>query len=277
MEIRNFFDPIRRLSDMQDNLRMLNQYSEMNRKSIELRVEKWATPFSILPLAIYASQLGLKITTGRNSQRVKRYLKQIIFPEGTTNLGWGRSTSYLPISILKIEDDDEILSKYEELILQSIKNESLRSSFHNSLKYLTSEMVTNIKEHAHVDKYWIFSQYWPASEICEITIADTGIGYLESYRGTEYEVDNHADAISNALQGNSSKDDIERGTGIPGMINIFCKGYGGCVAIISGDTLFFMEKEVQDFYSLEVDWAGVFIGLRFKLSEINALAYLSGN
>lgn len=277
MEVRNYFDPLSRLAEMQRNLRTLKQYADSKRKSIELRVERWVTPFGLLPLAVYAKSLGIAITTGRNSQRVKRYLRQIYFPEGISDLKWMRSASYLPISQLRIETGDEALTKYEELILQKIPNETLRSSFQNSLKYLTSEMVTNIKEHALVDRYWMLAQYWPRTETCEIAIADTGIGYKESYSGTENDVETHVEAIRNAIHGISSKNDVERGTGIPGMINIFCEGYGGCVVIMSGDTLLFIEKDAQEFYSLETDWKGVFLGIQFKLSKINALAFLSGD
>ena len=277
MEVRSYYDTLRRLAEMQRNLGALKQYADSNRNSIELKVEKWVTPFGLLPLAVFADGLGLNITIGRNSQNVKRYLRSIYFPKGITNLNWLRSKSYIPVSKLDIEKGDEALTKYEELILEKIEDKQTRSSFTNSLKYLTSEMVTNIKEHAQVDHYWIFSQYWPKSKTCEITIADTGIGYMESYKGTAYEVDNHVEAISNAIHGYSSKDDVERGTGIPGMINIFCKGYGGCVVIISGDALLLMEKDQQDFYSLETDWKGVFIGIRFEISEINALDYLSSD
>jgi len=137
--------------------------------------------------------------------------------------------------------------------------------------------VTNIKEHAETDCYWIMSQYWPKSNTCEIVIADAGVGYLGSYVGTPFEVDSHEEAIMNAIRGNSSKNDVERGTGIPSVIKIFCEGYGGCVLIMSGDRLLFMEGERNVFYPLEVDWGGVFFGIRFELSVVNALAYLAGN
>jgi len=276
MEITNEFNTLRRLAQMHINLRTIKQYAESNRKSIQLRIENWVTPFGVLPLAVYANTLGLTITTGRNKRSVRSYLQRIYFPRGISDLNWIKSSSYLPISKLRIKTDDQYLTKYEDLIISKIKNKKIRFPFQNSLKYLTSEMITNINEHAMVDHYWIVAQYWPKTKTCEIAIADTGIGYKESYKGTAYEVENHIEAIMNAIQGNSSKDDIERGTGIPGMINIFCKGYGGCVVIMSGDTLLLIEKEQQDFYSLEVGWRGVFIGIRFKVSEINALEYLSG-
>ena len=276
MEIRQY-PVLNRLAEMQSNLRALNDYNEHGKRFIELKIQKWATPFGILPLAIYADKLNMGITYGRNTQEIKRYLRNTYFPRGVSDLSFLRNSTYLPLSKLAIDTGDKYLSQYEDLILRNIKNDEVQSSFRNALKYLTSEMVTNIKEHAQVDHYWIMSQYWPTSETCEICIADTGIGYLNSYIGTPYEVETHEDAIKNAIQGNSSKDDVERGTGIPGVIKIFCEGYGGCVVIMSGDKLLYMEDDKNDFYDLNIDWQGAFIGIRFKLGVINALAYLAGD
>lgn len=75
-----------------------------------------------------------------------------------------------------------------------------------------------------MNRYWVISQYWQSSETCEITVADTGIGYKESYKDSSYEVETYEDAIKNAIHGKSSEDNVERGTGIPGMIKIFCEG-----------------------------------------------------
>jgi hypothetical protein len=277
MEIRGQFDTIQRLAEMQSNLSTMEEYLENQRNSIELSVD-FATPFSLLPLVAKADKNDIRITYGRNKRSVKTYLDKIHFPNGLNNIGWATnlliSGSYIPIIKLNIENGDNALSRYEDLILNKIKDNEIRKSFKNGLKYLTSEMVTNIKEHAQTNHYWIMAQYWDKLNTCEIAIVDTGIGYKDSYKDTEYEVDNHVDAIKNAVQGNSSKDSIERGTGIPGMINIFCKGYGGCVVIMSGDTLLFMEEDKEEFYSLLSDWGGAFVGIRFKLSKINALAYL---
>jgi len=276
MEIREY-DTLDRFAEMQSNLRALLEYRDNGRKSIELRVQRWATPFGLLPLAMYADENSMDITYGRNSDPVKRYLRNIYFPKGATQISELRETNYLPLSKLSVDFGDDYLTRYEDMILDNISDEGIRSSFQNSLKYLTSEIVTNIKEHAETDCYWIMSQYWPKSNTCEIVIADAGVGYLGSYVGTPFEVDSHEEAIMNAIRGNSSKNDVERGTGIPSVIKIFCEGYGGCVLIMSGDRLLFMEGERNVFYPLEVDWGGVFFGIRFELSVVNALAYLAGN
>jgi hypothetical protein len=277
MEIRQQFNTLQILAEMQRNLGVLKRIKSTSRYSVELKIAKWATPIGLLPLAIYANSQNIVVTTGRNTGKVKSYLEKIRFPEGTSNLGWFKGSSYLPLSKLNLDDSDETLTQYEELILAGVKNEEIRSSFRNSLKYLTSELVTNIKEHARVDHYWILAQYWPTTKTCQITIADTGVGYLESYRETAYEVTTHKEAIRNAVNGISSKNDVERGAGIPGMIKIFCEGYGGDISIMSGDALLYLNKEKQDFYELDVPWQGAFMGIQFKLSVIDALAYLTGD
>jgi len=275
MEIRQYH-PIPRLAEMQNNLLAISRYAESGRHSIELKANTSVTPFGILPLAVYAENRGINITYGRNTTDRKRYLRTINFPEGTSNLSRLKQSTYLPLSKPDISEKDLYLARYEENILRNIKSPEIRSSFQNSLKYLTSEMVTNIREHARVQRYWIMAQYWRKTDTCEIAIADSGIGYLQSYVGTEYEVDLHEEAIKNAILGYSSKGDDERGTGIPGLINIFCEGYGGCVAIMSGDRLLYMKNKVKDFYGLDINWQGVFIGIHFKMSKINTLAYLAG-
>jgi hypothetical protein len=241
-----------------------------------LHADKWVTPFSLLPLAVYASRLRMRISYGRNKSEVKGYLRNIRFPKGVNRID-SLSSTYLPLSRLSVESGDEYLTRYEDRIIGKVMDEKVRMSFQNSLKYLTSETVTNIKEHAQVDDYWLLAQYWPASETCEIAIADSGVGYLGSYRGTAYEVDTHEEAIKNVIHGCSSKDDVERGTGIPGMIKIFCEGYKGCVVIMTGDRLLYIEEENSDFYELDFNWDGVFVGIRFKLGIVNALAYLASS
>jgi len=266
-----------RLAEMQDNIIEMIEAKKKGKTTIELIVKNWCTPFSLLPLAVISDTLGMNITYGRNNSDVKRYLKTIRFPKGTSSINSLRqSSTYLPISRLSIDKGDKYLTKYEERILEGIKDSDVRSSFQNSLKYLTCEMTTNIKEHARVQDYWILSQYWPKTETCELVIADTGIGYKESYQNTPFRADNHEEAIKNAIEGISSKGDEERGTGIPGMIKIFCEGYKGSVVIMSGDRLLLIQRGKRVFYELEFDWQGVFIGIRFKLGVINALKYLAG-
>jgi len=275
MEIRQQFETIPILADMDMNLKRMEDLRKSGEDRIGLKIAKWVTPMGLLPLSVYADTHGIHIDASGNRPDVCSYLDTICFPEGTSDpVHHGRT--YLPITRLSCTRDDETLTRYEDMILWRIRDRKIRRSFRNSLKYLTTEMVTNVREHAGVERYWISAQYWPATETCEIAIADAGRGYRESYRGTRHEVSNHWEAIRNAVMGISSKDDVERGTGIPGTVNLFCQGYGGELVLMSGDALLHMTENMSDFYRLRTEWQGAFIDLRFKLKEINTLAYLGG-
>lgn len=73
--------------------------------------------------------------------------------------------------------------------------------------------------------------------MCEIVIADCGIGYRASYKGTKYEVKSDREAIINALVGKSSKRENLRGAGIPSIAKVFIRGYRGKLIIMSGKSI----------------------------------------
>jgi len=276
MEIQEEFNTLRIVAEMITNLEIMKNHIDRGQNEIDLRVKRWISPMAILPIAVLSYIHNIYVNFSSNKPNIRSYLNLIRFPRGTQEFTH-RGKSYLPISKLPCSIEDNVLSKYEDMILQNIQQKRIRSPLRNSLKYLTSELVTNVREHAQVDEYWILAQYWPRTKTCEIAIADTGIGYRQSYIGTEFEVETHYEAILNAIQGRSSKDPIERGTGIPSMVNIFCKGYGGEIIIMSGDSLIRMKQEEASPYSIDTTWNGAFIGIRFRVSDLNPLVYLSSD
>jgi hypothetical protein len=196
------------------------------------------------------------------------------FPRRTRSVSASTGT-VLPLTKLNFLNDDDLLGRYEDQIISKVDS-SLQSNFRNNLKYMTSELVTNVREHAKVDDYWLLAQHWPKTDTCEIAIADTGVGYLNSYKGTSYEVSTHHEAIQNALEGNSSKNWIERGVGVPSTVRIFTEGYDGTVLVITGDAIRVIQGGKSERYRLNSYWPGTLIGIRFKLKNVNIYPYLSG-
>ena len=70
MEISGYFPPLQRLAEMQRNLETIQQYKNAGRKSVELKINQWVTPFGLVPIAAFAQYKGMTITTGRNTQKV---------------------------------------------------------------------------------------------------------------------------------------------------------------------------------------------------------------
>src|SRR5450756_2443359 len=100
----------------------------------------------------------------------------------------------------------------------------------------------------------------PKNNTCEIVLADCGIGYKNSYEGTEFEVETDRDAIINAMEGKSSKSAKakmkERGKGIPSIANLFVNGYGGKLIIISGESIMYYKSNERKELKLKSKWQG---------------------
>jgi hypothetical protein len=261
-----------RIVELVDNLTELQAVKEKGLSSIELSQIRWVFPILLLPLVVQANVAKISINCTERNDNVRGYLGSVCFPNGTNELS-RLEKDYLPIAQLSCNNKNEVLNNYEERILSKMTVEN-RKPFLNSLKYLTSELESNVREHSRVNNYWIFSQYWKRTRTCEIALCDTGIGYKKSYEGTEYEVKQHAHAIINAFLGKSSKSSSERGTGLPSIARVFVEGYEGEMVVMSGDSLLHKYENENDIYVFDAFWAGAFVGLRFKLKELDIYSYL---
>lgn len=259
-----------RLIEMVKNIKIIDECIK-NDEIISISEIGWVYPMSILPIAVHANNNGALLYYSGDDNNIDSYLDTIGFPEGVTSLSYINS-NYIPITKISCGLENPILSDYEERILCNV-SEKYRSSFVNGLKFLTSELQNNVEEHADIGHYWIFAQYWEKTKTCEICIADTGIGYKESYKGTKYEVNNHYNAINNALQGWSCKPIKERGCGVSGIMRMFIEGYKGELMIMSGNALLYVNKKKPIMYKSPVSWNGAIVGLKFTLKNIDVSKY----
>ena len=107
------------------------------------------------------------------------------------------------------------------------------------------KQVNNVREHAQINQYWLLAQYYKTTHATvEIVLADCGIGYKNSYEATKFEARDDKSAIINALEGRSSKAELNgRGFGIPSIVKIFVGALGGKLVIMSGKSLIYYKKE----------------------------------
>lgn len=271
MKVTKQYNMINRLQEMVENLKEIQDAVRNKQKTIEFSELEWISPLTFLPLVVRANKNGIRIEYSGEDSSIMSYLNTIYFPSGTDDLSSSDKT-YLPITRIKCGTSNNLLNEYEERMINKIICR-YRNPFINALKFLTSELQTNVEEHSKMSEYWIFAQYWEKIRTCEICIADTGIGYKKSYEGTPYEVREDSDAIMNAKNGISSKKIEERGAGIPGIMKIFIDGFGGELIIMSGDALLYLCQENPIIYKCPVKWHGSIISLRFKLKDIHVHDY----
>lgn len=280
MELRaNRFGISDRVIELVENLVELENAKLDGASEVELSEVKFVTPLSILPLAVYANQNKIKINcTDTENNDPCSYLNTIGFQEGVTELSKG-AKRYLPITKLPPIEENSVLGEYEDRILaQASTVQGLW--FKTSLKYLTSEIVNNVNEHARIDHYWILAQYYEYShnKTCEIIMADCGIGYKKSYVGTEFEVASDKEAIENAIEGKSSKSakakSNARGKGIPAILNLFVNGFGGKLIIMSGNSLIYYKPKEKKELETTPFWQGALVAISFNLKPIEPLLYV---
>ena len=272
VQITNQYRALARLTELIGNLREIKQASEGGTNSVNLSRVDWVCPISFLPIVSYANKMGISVMYSGHNRNIRIYLNAIHFPDGINELTTVRR-NFLPITRVNCDDCNDMLTQYEDRILEKLP-QSQRQEALTGLKYLTSELEANIREHAQVESYWIFAQYWARSRTCEIGICDSGIGYKQSYVGTRYEVTRHIDAIMNALEGRSSKTPDERGSGIPTIARILDEGYGGQLIIMSGDSFLLSDQGEKTGYRFNLTFDGSFIGFRFSLRGINIYDFL---
>lgn len=278
MELQGSFSISDRLDELAKNILEMESARIRGESEVELSTVNYVTPLAILPLAVYANRYGLTINcTEDPDSDACRYLDTIGFPDGVTTLPSDKK-SYLPIRRLHTFEGDNVLGAYEEEILsQGIQS----SAYRDTIKFFTSELVTNVKEHSKTSRCWILAQYY-RSRTCEIVIADSGIGYLRSYLGTEYQVKTDAEVIQNAFEGRSSKSArnkfdetelTERGEGIPTIGRIFIEGYGGKLIIASGNSIMYYGRHTPR--EIELDyWMGSIVCINFVVKDVDIQPYL---
>lgn len=249
MELRARFGISERLKELVNNLSELDRARLNNQSEVKLHAERTATPLAVLPLATYANHYKITISlTGDSNDDVCSYLDAIAFPLGVTDLQ-SIEGYHLPIARRPADEDDLILSEYRDMILSKVTTADANATnidrFKFSVNTMTTELVNNVLEHSFVDHYHVLAQYYhhATNKPCEIVIADNGRGYKASYEDSRYKVESDAEAIQNALEGNSSQSFIDnawdRGAGIPIIKNMFVNGVNGKLVIMSGNAILY--------------------------------------
>jgi len=273
-----------RLKELERNLSEMADARSRGESEVELSSVRFVTPLNILPIKSYANHYGLAVNCTQDPDSdACRYLETIGFQSGATDLRISKKSNYLPIMNLLAVEEDQTLTDYENRIF-SQANLPEAYGLHDSIDLLTGELVNNVRQHAGIKNYWIFAQYYKQStnKMCEIVVADNGVGYKKSYENTKFRVETDAEAIQNALAGKSSKlpkyGDLDgRGFGIPHLVNLFINGFHGKLVFISGKSMLYYKESrtapSKDF-ELPFEWPGSAVCINFNVKDVNAMDYV---
>jgi len=239
--------------------------------NFDLSLLDWAYPLLILPISAYIN--NTKSDYVISNSPIKSHLERVNFPQGVDSVSLfqkhiQRNKKYIPITVLKRgvgASKEELEALFIEKIYGVLGNVSGARS---ALFYPITELATNIFDHSKKDMGFIFSQFYPSKNYLDICIVDCGRGFAATYkeeRGLEL---SDANAISEAMKGNSVKPEKERGYGIWTSKKIVCEvlGGGGFILISGSAGLAAMNKKEKliSFPYPRFYWQGAIIAYRIK-------------
>ena len=140
-----------------------------------------------------------------------------------------------------------------------------------SLKYIFHEIITNVYDHSIFDKGFVIGQYWSKLNATDYCFMDNGISILGSFKQAEISFNNDCDAIIQAINGMSTKNQDEfigRGTGLNSVVNIVTQGAGGIVLIASRNGVVELTKNNVVARKIPDDYInGTLVSLRVKSNK----------
>lgn len=199
------------------------------------------------------------------------------------------SSTYIPLTEIKINDILEQSKKKYEYISETIERESERlasllsrqnKTLDKLFGYLIREIIRNIEEHSEAESIWIAGQYWPSRRTVEIAILDEGIGIKNSLIRNRYYkdyIEDDLDALVLALEPGVSRTYSKTkkttesvwdnsGYGLY-MTSSLCTSLGGDFLICSGEKAILLEANGHEV--VNTNFNGTAIRMRLNTDNIN--------
>ena len=243
---------------------------------IDITKISFATPVLILPLSSIIANLqnsGHDVTIQGGSS----YLQTVLFPNGfnaldrenwADSLNYYRTGTYLPICQIPAGESetgirDRLLTVFGSIMLQQL---NITGQLLTAIRYLISETMDNIVEHARVSNGWIMVQNYPSKCFLDICILDRGVGIRGSYINNHIgEIPNDQIALRQAINGQSTKQIAEtRGYGINTSRRMLVDGIKGKFFLFSGSAFYIYTNDLEQITPLErfYSWKGTMLALR---------------
>ena len=243
----------------------LIQFLKLCDNTVDLSSMRFLHPIQILPLAAMISEKSLNFIPPRSSE-CSSYLGHFNFPDGLTE--FVSSKQFIPIykfSAAKADqksttDKSNILANLLDICLVKLGSPE---GLVNALTLAVDEIISNIEDHSDAKYGWINAQYYPKKKYLDMCIVDTGITINGKYEKVGMIFENDLEALKKALEGESSKPEKIRGSGLPTFTKMITKGLKGEIVIISGSAIVYANKNTDPLVQkLSVRWNGTIVALR---------------
>jgi anti-sigma regulatory factor (Ser/Thr protein kinase) len=265
---------------------------------IDLSRCRFANPFLLGGLVVIQKACerkgyNIQFNENFNDARFADYLKHILFPECANPISFAdagfdtffrnySNKNFIPLTIypgnLNVADAkkrEHFITEITRLIITRCR---LAGDVGQGIRYIISEALDNIIEHAQSEFNIIFAQFYPNLGYLDLVISDCGVGLLGSYQRRSDlfpGVVTYADAMQRAISGQSTKgDEQSRGFGIRTSRSMLVNGLNGKYFLMSGETFYFNDRERSHIGSVaNSPFDGVLLALRVPISDNRSFRY----
>lgn len=243
------------LSDFKEYIKIMNQHDFYNDEIINIDSCRFLSPTFLLPLMSFVFNYDKKVKEPQNPITNKHLLKILGLKEHN-------DTTFPFRQINKAYDNSfQLTTEILKIMNYPKQNDSV-------LKFIFYELINNVYDHSNFDNGFVIGQNYPNVNISDFCFMDNGISIPGSFKKYDYPFENDCDAIIQAINGVSTKNEkefIERGTGLNNTVNIVTNGGNGAILFVSGTGLIYITKNRVIAKTIPEHYIkGTLISVRFK-------------
>lgn len=165
--------------------------------------------------------------------------------------------------MVKLPRQSELFNEMYNTILKVCKRGKNLGGI-NAFPYVLEELTNNMYDHAGFSFAYVMIQRYPKKGFVEIVFVDNGRTIPGSYESVGIKCSEDNKYLQKALQGESTKKEIERGFGLGTSLNLVCEVIGGQMFIISREACMLADSSSKRFLNIppEYNYQGTLITIR---------------
>lgn len=234
---------------------------------MDLSIINWFYPTSLLPLGIFIkNNPDLSIVPPVD-------LSVLYYYNIITKGEWLHSPNRSYIPIVQIPHNEN----QREKIFEPLYSESETIGGLNAFNYFIGELVDNICQHSIFSDAYIMAQKYETKRFTEVSIIDDGISIPGAFENAGFEFDD-TKALFEAINGHSTKSDVERGFGLRTSLKLLTKGLHGECLIVSRRGGLIVTDEKKTLYNMDKnhEFSGTLICVRvpYIYKDVNIYDYI---
>ena len=176
---------------------------------------------------------------------------------------YSEGATYMPI--INLPQDKNQANKIID-ILQNLHNNGKDYGGRDAFTYLIAELIDNIYQHSEFSNASVMAQRYGKGGFVEIAIFDDGISIPTCFEKGGHRFSYDCYAIVDALNGKSTKHDVERGYGLRSLVNLYIEGIGGELLLVSRNGAVYKKKSEEKCYNTEgtYELSGTLVSIRIQ-------------